>query len=310
MMDNDIGEEMSSLNKLQYFNCVVETGSIAQASRVFDVQPSSISRQLAALEAELGTRLLERTTRNVGLTEAGQTYYQYSKRIVSELEEAKRAVGDLQLSPVGRLKISTTVGFGESVLLPLLPAFRRLYPDIDVSIELTERVVDLIEENVDIAIRSGRLPDSEMVARKLLDNQFILCTSPEYINVHGAPESPEDLQQHDCIVYGYTGWREWYWMSDKEHVFPKPPKLAIRRFMTVDSVNGQKQLIVNAGGIALIPKWAVKDELEQGTLQQVMSEHQFSPCDHFSATYAVYQSRKLVAAKIRVFLDYLLQQVV
>ncbi|MCG7588274.1 LysR family transcriptional regulator, partial [Photobacterium sp. OFAV2-7] len=130
---------LNMITRLQYFNCVVETGSISEASRVFDVQPSSISRQIATLEQELGVRLLNRTTRNLGLTEAGQRYYDYSQRIVAELDEAKRAVNDLQQSPKGRLRVSMTVGFGESVILPLIPDFLAMYPDIDVDLELTER---------------------------------------------------------------------------------------------------------------------------------------------------------------------------
>jgi DNA-binding transcriptional LysR family regulator len=294
-----VTKDMATFNKLHYFNCVVETGSISKASKIFDVQPSSISRQLASLESELGIRLLERTTRNVGLTEAGKTYYDYSKRIISELEEAKRAVGDLQLSPIGNLKISTTVGFGESWVLPLLPKFRRAYPDIHIEVELTERIVDLIEENVDIAIRSGRLPDSSLIARKLVDNHFILCSSPEYMDENGLPDSPEQLINHDCVVYGYHGWKDWYLVKNNFQ------KLAIKHYMTVDSVNGQKQLILHGGGIALIPYWAVKDELASGQLIQVLPEHQFSPCLHLSSTYAIYQNRNLVSSKVRVFLDFL-----
>ncbi len=157
---------MSMITRLHYFNCVVETGSISAASRIFDVQPSSISRQLAALETELGIRLLNRTTRNIGLTEAGSTYYHYSQRIVAELDEANRAVNDLQQSPKGNLKVSMTVGFGESCVLPLVPGFMQTYPDVNIELELTERVVDLVEDNADIAIRSGRIPDSNLIASK------------------------------------------------------------------------------------------------------------------------------------------------
>lgn len=186
---------MSSLNRLLYFNSVVETGSISQTSRIFDVQPSSISRQLAVLEQELGVRLLNKTTRNTGLTEAGHKYYEYSQRIVSEFDEAKRVVNDLQEVPKGKLNISMTVGFGESVVLPLVSTFMSLYPNIEIELELTERVVDLVEENIDVAIRSGRLPDSTMIARQLILNNFLLCASPQYLVSNGTPLSPEDLKK-------------------------------------------------------------------------------------------------------------------
>jgi DNA-binding transcriptional LysR family regulator len=294
---------MSMFTRLHYFNCVVETGSISAASRVFDVQPSSISRQLAALETELGILLLNRTSRNVGLTEAGLTYYQYSQRIVAELDEANRAVNDLQQNPKGKLKVSMTVGFGESCVLPLIPAFMAQYPDVKIELELTERVVDLVEDNADIAIRSGRLPDSNLIARKLVDNDFLLCTSPQYLAEHGMPDSPDILVDFACIRYGYSGWRDWFLMDEKAI------KLQIKDGLTVNSVNGQKQLVLNHAGLALMPLWAVKNELQNGTLVQVLAQHRFSPYESMSSTYAIYLKRDLISPKIRVFLDFLKQNI-
>lgn len=292
---------MSMITRLHYFNCVVEMGSISAASRFFDVQPSSISRQLAALEAELGIRLLNRTTRNIGLTEAGSTYYHYSQRIVAELDEANRAVNDLQQSPKGNLKVSMTVGFGESCVLPLVPGFMQAYPDVNIELELTERVVDLVEDNVDIAIRSGRIPDSNLIASKLTDNDFLLCATPQYLATNGTPEMPDDLINFNCISYGYSGWRDWYLMGDK------PRKLAIKAGLVVNSVNGQKQLVLNHAGLVLAARWAVNSELENGSLVQVLAQHCFSPYERLSSTYALYLKRDLISPKIRVFLDYLKQ---
>lgn len=295
---------MSSLNRLQYFNCVVETGSISQASRIFDVQPSSISRQLAALEQELGVRLLNKTTRNTGLTEAGYKYYEFSQRIVSEFDEAKRVVNDLQQKPRGKLKVSMTVGFGESVVLPLVSKFMMLYPDIDLKLELTERVVDLVEENIDVAIRSGRLPDSTMIAKRLAFNNFLLCASPQYLARHGTPGTPDALIDHQCIRYSYSRWQEWFLMTNEKS------KIVINKAISVNSVNGQKQLVLNDTGLALMPYWAVKDELANGSICHVMSEHIFSPYEELSATYAIYLKRELVSPKTRVFLDFLGENIV
>ncbi|NQZ23995.1 MAG: LysR family transcriptional regulator [Colwellia sp.] len=295
---------MSSLNRLLYFNCVVETGSISAASRIFDVQPSSISRQLAALEHDLGVRLLNKTTRNTGLTEAGRKYYEFSQRIVAEFDEAKRAVNDLQEKPKGKLKISMTVGFGESIVLPLIPRFMKLYPDIDIKLELTERVVDLVEENIDVAIRSGRLADSTMIAKRLAFNDFLLCASPQYLANNGTPLCPEDLTEHQCIKYSYARWQEWFLMAEKR------TKLTINHVISVNSVNGQKQLVLNNTGLALIPRWAVKDELADGSLTQVMQTYTFSPYEELSATYAIYLKREMVSPKTRVFLDYLVENIV
>lgn len=295
---------MSSLNRLLYFNSVVETGSISQTSRIFDVQPSSISRQLAVLEQELGVRLLNKTTRNTGLTEAGHKYYEYSQRIVSEFDEAKRVVNDLQEVPKGKLNISMTVGFGESVVLPLVSTFMSLYPNIEIELELTERVVDLVEENIDVAIRSGRLPDSTMIARQLILNNFLLCASPQYLVSNGTPHSPEDLKNHQCIQYNYARWKDWFLMAEEK------TKLALNKAISVNSVNGQKQLVLNNAGLALIPLWAVKNELEDGTLIQVMPEYTFSPYEELSATYAIYLKRDLISPKTRVFLDFLVENII
>lgn len=295
---------MSSLNRLLYFNCVVETGSISEASRIFDVQPSSISRQLAVLEQELGVRLLNKTTRNTGLTEAGHKYYEFSQRIVSEFDHAKRAVNDLQEKPKGQLKVSMTVGFGESVILPLMSKFMSLYPDIDVKLELTERVVDLVEENIDVAIRSGRLPDSSMIAKRLAFNNFLLCASPQYLADKGTPRSPKYLIDHQCIRYSYSRWKDWFLMAEER------TKLTINKAISVNSVNGQKQLVLNNSGLALMPFWAIKNELSDGSIRQVMPEHIFSPYEELSATYAIYLKRDLISPKTRVFLDFLGENIV
>jgi len=126
------------------------------------------------------------------------------------------------------------------------------YPDIKIELELSERVIDLVEDNVDIAIRSVRLPDSNLIAGKLMDNNFILCASPEYLNTHGSPENTESLADYDCIRYGYSGWRDWFVIKGKAR------KLTIKEGLVVNSVNGQKQLLLNHAGLALIPTWAVK----------------------------------------------------
>ncbi|MEH6453584.1 MAG: LysR substrate-binding domain-containing protein [Psychromonas sp.] len=287
------------IKRLQYFNAVVEAKSISEASRVFDVQPSSISRQLAVLENDLGVRLINRNSRNVSLTEAGNRFYSYSKQIISELDEAKRVVNDLQQIPKGMLNISATVGFGEAVIIPLIPKFKAKYPEISLRVELTERVVDLIEENVDVAIRSGILSDSSMIAKKLSTNDFILCASPTYLKENGTPLTQEELANHLCIKYGYAGWGDWFLKGEKAE------KIEVKNSIEINTVNGQKQMILNHGGLALIPFWAVKNELQNGQLAQVIHERSFCPHGKDTAAYAIFLRRELISPKIRVFMDFL-----
>lgn len=291
------------IKRLQYFNAVVETGSISETSREFDVQPSSVSRQLAALEEELGVRLINRNTRTVSLTEAGKTFYSYSQHIVASLDEARRTINDLQDIPKGKLVVSSTVGYGEAVILPLVNGFRQRYPEVEISLELSERVKDLIEDNIDVAIRSGELADSSLVARKLQDNDFILCASPDYLETGSSLSTPEELVDHQCIRYGYAGWQHWYLMGETLE------KIAIGNELEVNTVNGQKQLLLSHCGIALIPHWAVANELKSGQLQQVLPDYHFSPQATPTATYAIYLKREMVSPKVRVFIDYLIEQI-
>ncbi|MGF1680293.1 LysR substrate-binding domain-containing protein [Photobacterium minamisatsumaniensis] len=290
------------IKRLQYFNAVIESRSISETSRIFDVQPSSISRQIAALEQELGVRLINRNTRNISPTEAGKMFYSYSQQIVASLDEAKRVINDLQEQPKGKLVVSATVGYGESVILPHIAEFTLLYPDVELKIELSERVVDLIEENIDVAIRSGELADSTLVARKLQDNNFILCASPVYLSQNGVPDTPDALQTHHCIRYGYIGWNNWYLTAGNL------TRVEIGSGLEINTVNGQKQLLLNHSGIALLPRWAVDAELKSGALVQILAEYVFSPQPTNTATYAIYLKRELVSPKIRVFLDFLAEK--
>ncbi|WP_263080461.1 LysR substrate-binding domain-containing protein [Endozoicomonas sp. Mp262] len=287
------------ISRLHYFNLVVESGSFSEAARILDVQASSVSRQVVALEQELGVLLLNRTTRSLGLTEAGRKYYSYSQRIVADLDEAHQAVTNLQEQPKGVLRLSVTVAFGEYAVVPFLSSFMETYPDITVELELTERVVNLVEENIDLAIRSGKLADSNMVATKLMENHFILCASPEYLKSNGVPDSIESLKRFNCIRYGYAGWHNWYLLGDK------PEKIEVLGNPVVNTVTSQHKLLLSHTGLALMPSWAVRDDLRSGRLVRVLEQLKLSPYPSESATYGVYLDRRFIMPKVRAFLDFI-----
>jgi len=157
----------------------------------------------------------------------------------------------------------------------------------------------LVEENIDIAIRSGRLPDSSMIAKHLANNDFLLCASPQYLAAHKIPKRAEDLVNHQCIRYSYSRWKDWYLMTEEKQ------KLNINNAISINSVNGQKQLVLNNTGIALMPLWAIKSELAKGDLIHIMPEQIFSPYEEISSTYAIYLKRDLMSPKTRVFLDFI-----
>jgi len=188
------------------------------------------------------------------------------------------------------------------VILPLVTKFMEKYPEIKLELELTERVVDMVDENIDIAVRSGLLHDSNLVATHLQDNNFILFASPSYLKKYGVPLSSNELIDHTCLCYGFAGWKEWYLLSDAAQPIPLSNRI------TINSVNGQKQLIINDSGIALIPRWAVKEDVKQGRLSVIMPSLTFSPSEKLTSTYAIYQNREFVSPKIRVFLDFIKQE--
>jgi DNA-binding transcriptional LysR family regulator len=177
------------------------------------------------------------------------------------------------------------------------------YPNIELELELTERIVDLVEENIDVAIRSGRLPDSTLVAKHLADNNFLLCASPQYLATNKTPHKPEDLIHHQCIRYSYMRWKDWYLMTGEKK------KLDLNNGISINSVNGQKQLVLNNTGLALMPLWAIKNELTTGALIHVMPEYVFSPYEEISSTYAIYLKRDMISRKARVFLDFISEKI-
>ena len=192
---------MDRLAALESFARVAETGSFSAAARALNLSKSLISRQVSALEAELGARLISRTTRSLTLTEAGRGYYEQVARILAQMEEADLSVSQLQATPRGKLRVNAPMSFSLLRLAPVLPDFLALYPEIDVDVAMNDRRVDLMEEGFDLAIRIGRLADSSLVARKLGPMQRIVCASPAYFAERGLPKVPADLRTHACLCY-------------------------------------------------------------------------------------------------------------
>ena len=194
-------KEIRDLEGMAIFARVVETRSFSAAARDLGMSKSLVSKRVTQLEHSVGARLLNRTTRNMSLTEAGAAFYDHCARIVSELEEAKLAVGRLHSEPRGVLRISASVAFGTLHIAPALPEFLLLYPELKIDMAITDRVVDLAEEGYDVAVRIAKEPAPNLVARRLAAVNRQICATPEYFARHGVPQTPKDLERHNCLTY-------------------------------------------------------------------------------------------------------------
>lgn len=290
----------SHLNRLESFARVAETGSISGAARALGVGPSSVSRQIAALEDELGVVLVHRTTRQVGLTEAGRLYLDYVLRILADIERANQAVTELQGGARGVLRLSATRGFCQYQVAQLLPAFLREHPQLEVHLDVNDRVIDLVEENIDLAIRVGQLPNSSLVARRIDSGAFVLCASPGYLAEHEAPVDVDAIAEHECILYAFSGWQHWRVLE------PSARELQVHGRLKLNDVASLHAAALAGAGLSLLPRWVAREDLDQGRLVELLPDVTFTPyVGSDTGVYALYVERRYLAPKIRSFLDYL-----
>jgi len=297
---------LDQLRAIRYFSKVVETGSFTKAASVFNVPPSSLSRRVADLEKSLGATLLKRSTRIVKLTEVGQIYYNDMQQILNQLEQSNETVRSYQATPMGRLRISSMVGFGEKILLPLLDEFSLLYPQITLDVSLSDELSTLGRDDVDIAIRGGYAPNERVLAIRLMDNGFIPVASPSYLEKYGMPSNAMELKQHNGLYFkapsGPTPWLcnmkgQWHDVSG--------PAVAI-------SNNGPwlAKKACNGDGILMSTRWALASYLESGKLQELKFEHELAITQHSNmAVYLLYQKQRYLVPKVKAAVDFLVQRI-
>lgn len=289
---------MDRLAGIQVFAQVVESGSFSKAADKLSLSTSAASRLVADLEAHLETRLLNRTTRRVSLTESGRAFYERAVQLLADLDEAEREAGRAAVSPRGTIKLTTSVNFGVRHVAPALAAFMALHREIAFDVSLSDRIVDLVEEGFDLGIRIGGPGAQNLVARKLGETRLVPCASPEYLAARGAPRVPEDLAAHDCFTYEYgepaTQWR----FRD-----PSGKDRVVRVAGRLHSNNGDlnAEAAARGAGIAFEPAFIVGPDLRAGRLVPLLQEFVPPPLP----IYAVYPSRKHLSAKVRVFVDFL-----
>jgi DNA-binding transcriptional LysR family regulator len=291
---------MDTLAAMRIFATVVEAGSFARAAERLDLAKSVVSKHVAALEAHLGVRLLNRTTRRLSLTEAGAAYVERSRELLAEIEALEASVGDMVERPRGLLRINAPVTFGVMHLGAALAAYGRLYPDVRVDLSLSDRIVDLVEEGYDLAVRIAPGLESTLVARRLATTRGVLCASPDYLARRGTPKRPDDLRAHDCLGYSYSSSGDTWRMEG-----PDGP-VAVRLSWTMSANNGDVLVAaaVAGAGILLEPGFIVAPAIAAGRLVPLLTDHRFTEY----GIYALYPHRKHLSAKVRTMVDFLVDR--
>lgn len=297
---------MDQLRAIRYFCKVVETGSFTKAAKVFNVPPSSLSRRVSDLEKTLGATLLKRSTRMVKLTEVGQVYYNDVQQILSQLEQSKETVRSYQTTPMGRLRISSMVGFGEKVVLPILDEFSALYPQIVLDVSLSDELSTLGRDDVDIAIRGGYAPNERVIAIRIMDNGFIPVAAPSYFTKHGMPSTAMELKNHSGLYFKTpTGPTPWLCYIEDQWHDVSGPAVAI-------SNNGAwlAKKACNGEGVFMSTRWALASYLESGALQELIFEHDLAITQNADmAVYLLYQKQRYLVPKVKAAVDFLVEKI-
>lgn len=289
---------MDRLSAMQVFVRVAELGSFSEAALALDQSKSTVSKNVAWLEEQLGVRLINRTTRRLSLTEAGLGYLDRCRQILIDVEEAETAISRESAAPRGRLKVAAPMSFGYLHLAPHLSRFQQMYPDILLDLTMNDRYVDLIDEGYDVAVRIGGLADSSLIARRIVGSAVMTVASPEYLARRGVPETPEDLTHHECLIYRWPQPRD-LWRYRR----PDGSTAEVRVRGTLHANNGDALAAAAAGGMGLVlmPAFLVMSYLQSGALVPVLRNYGLASAD----IHAVYPHNRHLSAKVRVFVDFL-----
>ncbi len=287
---------------LQLFVEVMKQGSFAAVARDRNLDPSSVSRAIAALEAELGIRLLQRTTRQLSPTEAGTAYFERIEPLIAEIQQATAMAADMAGQPQGILRLTTSVSFGLKFIVPRLPEFAQLYPALTVDLQLTDAVVDVFAERIDLAIRLGLLADSSLIAQQLMQTHYAVCASLDYLKRSPPLNHPADLAQHNCLLFPLAGFRsKWRFQAQNGGL----SEVAVQGRTVISSAIGLQQCAIAGMGLALLPNWLIAEDIHMGKLINVFPDYEATATDFSAAVWLVYPSRDYVPLKVRVFIDFL-----
>ena len=289
------------IDDLKLLLIVARTRSFAETARELEIDPSSVSRRISALEEEIGVRLLQRTTRSLSLTEAGHSYLADIRPILSELELANESVLMQSEQPSGRLKLTASIAFAERCIIPHLPALAEAYPDLEFELVLDDKNLNLVENGIDLAIRLGPTITGDLIISKFFDTQYHVCASPGYIGKYGAPEKPEELASRKCLTFALREYRTgWKFKSSRGSV----REVSISSDIAISNALALQRATLLGLGPALLSDWLVRENLDDGSLIDLFPKHRATATNFETAAWFVYPSRNFVPIKVRVVMDY------
>ena len=283
---------MDRIDAMQAFVTVADLRGFAPAARKLKLSPSAVTRLIAALEERLGARLLQRTTRSVTLTDAGARYLERARRILVDVEEAEIAAEGERTRPSGRLTVSAPVGFGRLHVSPVMTAYLKRYPEVSGELRLEDRVINLVEDGVDLAVRIGHLADSSLVSRQVGEMRRIVVASPGYLKSHGEPKTPESIASNATIQFGAAS--DWRFVKDGREVRGSP----LPRFVT-NSADAAIQYAEAGGGLTRVLAYQAADAIARGRLRIVLQKFELPRLP----IHIVYPTSRLLSAKVRTFID-------
>lgn len=290
------------IDTLRTFVEVMQRGSFAAVARERNVDPSSVSRTVATLESQLGVRLFQRTTRHLTPTEAALAYFDQVEPLVAQLERAALMAGDSGDTPRGTLRITAAVTFAQVNVVPLLPEFAKRYPELSFELLLTDKFLDLVEERVDLALRLGRLTESSMIAHRLCDMVYVAAASPEYLRRRGQPNTPSELEHHECLRYPVAGYGPRWRFRATGGVVTEVPVHG--RVVATNGV-ALRQCAVAGMGVLMLPRWNIAEELRSGALVELFPDYQATASEFDNGAWMLYPSRSYLPLKVRLFADFL-----
>lgn len=294
-MKNDLASE------LEFFILIARHGNLSAAARAMDITPPAATKRLAQLEAKLGVRLINRTTRSISMTNEGETYLSHATRILEQLREMEDAVSSSKTDLRGLLRVNATLGFGRTTIAPLVSDFAKLHPQVEVQVELTDKPVDLVESGFDMAIRFGTLPDQRLNARCLMTNRRFLCASPLYLERYGTPATLADLAQHRCIIHRQNdeAYGIWRFTRDQQNEVMKVQG-------ALSSNDGDIVLgwALDGHGILIRSEWDLAKYLESGRLKVILPAFSLPSADLF----VYYVNRRNQTVRARAFIDFLVER--
>ena len=290
---------MDKLQAMEVFVQVVDAGGFTRAAENLQLPKATVSTLVRNLETSLAVKLLNRTTRQISLTADGAAYYERCLRILADVRDAEDSLSKTQASPSGRLRVDVPAAMGRHLLMPSLPQFLARYPDIHLEVGCSDRPVDLIEEGVDLAVRGGILADSTLIARRIGQLHFVTCAAPSYIALHGRPQHPNDLQQHDCVNYfsAKTGKiAEWDFAKDGKRIQMRVPGR-----IAVNDSNAYMTATLSGMGVAQMAAFAICPYLQSGELELLLEDWTIDPLP----LHVVYPQNRHLSAKVRVFVEWI-----